>query len=106
MALAVCAPAFCTAFFVGGKFTAADGAIMAQIVVALVAGLEELQPGEQHEQHHAGRASEERPELQPDARHADDGEGDQHDTGKKFMTNGDFQCARLAVGGYNRTRKM
>lgn len=38
-ALAVCAPAFCTAFFVGGKFTAADGAIMAQIVVALVAGL-------------------------------------------------------------------
>ena len=38
-ALAVCAPAFCTAFFVGGKFTAADGAIMANIVVALVAGL-------------------------------------------------------------------
>lgn len=38
-ALAVCAPAFCTAFFVGGKFTVADGAIMAQIVVALVAGL-------------------------------------------------------------------
>jgi putative peptidoglycan lipid II flippase len=38
-ALAVCAPAFVTAFFVGGKFTAADGAIMAQIVVALVAGL-------------------------------------------------------------------
>ncbi len=38
-ALAVCAPAFCTAFFVGGKFTLADGAIMAQIVVALVAGL-------------------------------------------------------------------
>ncbi len=38
-ALAICAPAFCTAFFVGGKFTAADGAIMAQIVVALVAGL-------------------------------------------------------------------
>ncbi|WP_088308129.1 murein biosynthesis integral membrane protein MurJ [Novosphingobium sp. B 225] len=38
-ALAVCAPAFCTAFFVGGKFTPADGAIMAQIVVALVAGL-------------------------------------------------------------------
>jgi putative peptidoglycan lipid II flippase len=34
-ALAVCAPAF----FVGGKFTLADGAIMAQIVVALVAGL-------------------------------------------------------------------
>lgn len=39
VALAVCAPAFCTAFFVGGKFTAADGAIMANIVVALVAGL-------------------------------------------------------------------
>ncbi len=38
-ALAICAPAFCTAFFVGGKFTAADGAIMANIVVALVAGL-------------------------------------------------------------------
>ncbi len=38
-ALAVCAPAFCTAFFVGGKFTMADGAIMANIVVALVAGL-------------------------------------------------------------------
>ena len=38
-ALAICAPAFCTAFFVGGKFTAADGALMAQIVVALVAGL-------------------------------------------------------------------
>jgi putative peptidoglycan lipid II flippase len=38
-ALAVCAPAFCTAFFVGGKFTAADGALMAQIVVALVTGL-------------------------------------------------------------------
>jgi len=38
-ALAVCAPAFCTAIFVGGKFTPADGAIMAVIVVALVAGL-------------------------------------------------------------------
>jgi putative peptidoglycan lipid II flippase len=38
-ALAVCAPAFCTAFFVGGKFTQADGTIMANIVVALVAGL-------------------------------------------------------------------
>lgn len=38
-ALAVCAPAFCTAFFVGGKFTPADGALMASIVVALVAGL-------------------------------------------------------------------
>ena len=39
VALAVCAPAFVTAFFVGGKFTLADGAIMAQIVVALVSGL-------------------------------------------------------------------
>lgn len=39
VALAVCAPAFVTAFFVGGKFTLADGAIMAQIVVALVCGL-------------------------------------------------------------------
>jgi putative peptidoglycan lipid II flippase len=38
-ALAVCAPAFVSAFFVGGKFTLADGAIMAQIVVALVVGL-------------------------------------------------------------------
>ncbi len=38
-ALAICAPAFTAAFFVGGKFTLADGAIMAQIVVALVAGL-------------------------------------------------------------------
>ncbi len=38
-ALAVCAPAFVTAFFVGGKFTAANGGIMADIVVALVAGL-------------------------------------------------------------------
>jgi putative peptidoglycan lipid II flippase len=38
-ALVVCAPAFVTAFFVGGKFTPADGAIMAQVVVALVAGL-------------------------------------------------------------------
>lgn len=38
-ALAICAPAFVTAFFVGGKFTAADGAVMAHIVVALVAGL-------------------------------------------------------------------
>ncbi len=38
-ALAICAPAFVTAFFVGGKFTEADGAIMAQIVAALVAGL-------------------------------------------------------------------
>ena len=38
-ALAICAPAFVTAFFVGGRFTDADGAIMAQIVAALVAGL-------------------------------------------------------------------
>lgn len=38
-ALAICAPAFTAAFFVGGKFTSADGALMAQIVVALVAGL-------------------------------------------------------------------
>ncbi|MGQ2933820.1 MAG: murein biosynthesis integral membrane protein MurJ [Sphingopyxis sp.] len=38
-ALAICAPAFVTAFFVGGRFTEADGAIMAQIVAALVAGL-------------------------------------------------------------------
>jgi putative peptidoglycan lipid II flippase len=38
-ALAICAPAFVTAFFVGGRMTPADGAIMANIVVALVAGL-------------------------------------------------------------------
>ncbi|MEJ2458221.1 MAG: lipid II flippase MurJ [Novosphingobium sp.] len=38
-ALAICAPAFVTAFFVGGKMTMANGAIMADIVVALVAGL-------------------------------------------------------------------
>jgi putative peptidoglycan lipid II flippase len=38
-ALAVCAPAFVTAFFVGGKFKPEDGALMAEIVVALVAGL-------------------------------------------------------------------
>ena len=38
-ALAICAPAFVTAFFVGGRFTDADGAIMAEIVAALVAGL-------------------------------------------------------------------
>lgn len=38
-ALAVCAPAFTAAFFVGGKFTASDGATMAGIVMALVAGL-------------------------------------------------------------------
>lgn len=38
-ALAVCGEAFVTAFFVGGQMTAADGAVMASIVVALVAGL-------------------------------------------------------------------
>ena len=38
-ALAICSSALCTAFFVGGKFTAANGAIMANIVIALVAGL-------------------------------------------------------------------
>ena len=38
-ALAICAPAFVTAFFVGGKFKPEDGVIMAQITVALVAGL-------------------------------------------------------------------
>lgn len=38
-ALSICAPAFVTAFFVGGKMTPADGAVMADIVVALVAGL-------------------------------------------------------------------
>jgi putative peptidoglycan lipid II flippase len=38
-ALAVCAPAFVTAFFVGGKMTAADGATMTGIVIALVCGL-------------------------------------------------------------------
>lgn len=38
-ALAICAPAFVTAFFVGGKMTLADGALMADIVVALVCGL-------------------------------------------------------------------
>ncbi|MBT2135698.1 murein biosynthesis integral membrane protein MurJ [Croceibacterium sp. LX-88] len=38
-ALAICAPAFVTAFFVGGKMTEANGALMANIVVALVAGL-------------------------------------------------------------------
>lgn len=39
VALAVCAPAFVNAFFVGGRFTAGDGAITSAIVVALVAGL-------------------------------------------------------------------
>jgi putative peptidoglycan lipid II flippase len=38
-ALSVCAPAFVNAFFVGGKFTAHDGAIMTEIVMALVCGL-------------------------------------------------------------------
>jgi putative peptidoglycan lipid II flippase len=38
-ALAICAPAFVTAFFVGGKFKPEDGAIMANITMALVAGL-------------------------------------------------------------------
>lgn len=38
-ALAICAPAFTAAFFVGGKFTPEDGALMAQIVVALICGL-------------------------------------------------------------------
>jgi putative peptidoglycan lipid II flippase len=38
-ALAVCAPAFVQAFFVGGKFKPEDGLIMTDIVVALVCGL-------------------------------------------------------------------
>jgi len=38
-ALAICAPAFVTAFFVGGKMTPEKGAIMADIVTALVCGL-------------------------------------------------------------------
>ncbi len=38
-ALAICAPAFVTAFFVGGKFKPEDGVIMAHITMALVAGL-------------------------------------------------------------------
>ncbi len=38
-ALAICAPAFVTAFFVGGRMTHDDGAIMAEIVIALVCGL-------------------------------------------------------------------
>jgi putative peptidoglycan lipid II flippase len=38
-ALAICAPAFVTAFFVGGKFKPEDGVIMSQITMALVAGL-------------------------------------------------------------------
>ncbi|MDE8653988.1 murein biosynthesis integral membrane protein MurJ [Novosphingobium album (ex Liu et al. 2023)] len=39
VALAICAPAFVTAFFVGGRMTIAAGDTMAQIVVALVIGL-------------------------------------------------------------------
>jgi putative peptidoglycan lipid II flippase len=39
VALAICAPAFVNAFFVGGKFTAENGVTMAHIVMALVAGL-------------------------------------------------------------------
>ena len=39
VALAICAPAFTEAFFRAGKMTAADTAIMANITVALVAGL-------------------------------------------------------------------
>lgn len=38
-ALSVCAPAFVTAFFVGGKMSQAQGDIMAGIVAALVCGL-------------------------------------------------------------------
>jgi putative peptidoglycan lipid II flippase len=38
-ALAICAPAFVTAFFVGGKMTPENGVLMAHIVIALVAGL-------------------------------------------------------------------
>ncbi|MEP7349437.1 MAG: murein biosynthesis integral membrane protein MurJ [Sphingorhabdus sp.] len=38
-ALAICAPAFVTAFFVGGKFQPEDGVTMSQITMALVAGL-------------------------------------------------------------------
>ncbi len=51
VALAICAPAFVTALFVGGKLTVADGAVMARLVAALVCGLpayvlvKVLQPG-------------------------------------------------------------
>ena len=38
-ALAVCAPAFVTAFFVGGRMTEGHGDVMASIVTALVCGL-------------------------------------------------------------------
>src|SRR3546814_19291339 len=37
--LAICAPAFTAAFFVGGQFTAADGALMSDIVGPLVPAL-------------------------------------------------------------------
>jgi putative peptidoglycan lipid II flippase len=39
VALSICAEAFVNAFFVGGRFTSADGEVTAAIVVALVAGL-------------------------------------------------------------------
>ncbi|GGD39862.1 murein biosynthesis integral membrane protein MurJ [Croceicoccus pelagius] len=39
VALAICAPAFTTAFFVGGKMTPEDGLVMGNIVIALVMGL-------------------------------------------------------------------
>jgi putative peptidoglycan lipid II flippase len=39
VALGVCAHAFVTAFFVGGRFTAENGAITANVVMALVTGL-------------------------------------------------------------------
>ncbi|MCJ2182830.1 murein biosynthesis integral membrane protein MurJ [Novosphingobium sp. 1949] len=39
VALSICAPAFVTAFFVGGKMTSANGETMAAIVTALVFGL-------------------------------------------------------------------
>jgi putative peptidoglycan lipid II flippase len=39
VALGVCAHAFVTAFFVGGRFTAENGAITASVIMALVAGL-------------------------------------------------------------------
>lgn len=38
-ALAICAPAFVNAFFVGGKFKPEDGIMMSYITMALVAGL-------------------------------------------------------------------
>jgi hypothetical protein len=39
-------------------------------------------------------------------KYADNEKRNQHDTGKKFMTNGDFQRARQAEGGCNKTHKM